>query len=623
MRLRKSDMRQLGVADPSIAAQIEQLFYPPLVWKFRTQTRQKLTKLAAQSAHNLTKTGAITAAVSRYKMDGSWKNYSFGDRAWQTDAWRLYDIVGQLRFISNWVGNSVSRCDLYVADALANGVAGNPVEDPEIANLANVPLGTGDNRAENLRLTGIDMFVCGEAYIVAETSKNNDTWWVVTNNQINKQGKKILISRPPSQGGTLEYRDGQDLILRIWTQHPRDTNQPDSSVRSAIPDLRELEALRKRIFAELDSRLAGAGLLALPDTMDLPHGDDDPAGAEGFSALLGRTMAQSLQDRSSAASMVPIITTGAAEDIEKIRHINFWSDLSTQIPELRQSALASLAQSLDVPPEVMIGIGSSTNHWNAWAISREAIQIHIEPILTRIAAALTEGYLKPALEAMGIDPTGYCFAFNTAPLTTNPDRSQDALGMHDRMLISDQIARESSSWEETTQPTQKERARRLTEKLLLTNPDVVLNDPALRELIGLPAGTGPIEPTSGNQPAEPTTEPAPVEGPPAEPPTTEPNQVAAIREVASLTLAEIAARRYMSLAGAKLVPHRERPADMPKWQLHTVYGPTDKADLLVPSTWREEFSGLGIDRLLPDVERHCMTLLYQGKPLESGQAVNA
>jgi hypothetical protein len=607
MKLRKSDMRQLGVADPSIAAQIEQLFYPPVIWKFRQHTRTKLNQLTTQSARNLTKTGAITAAVSRYTMDGSWKNYSFGDRAWQTDAWRLYDITGQLRFIANWVGNSIGRCDLYVADALANGVAGEPVEDPEIADLANVPLGTGDTRAENLRLAGIDMFVCGEAYIVAETGTNNDTWWVVTNSQINKQGKKILISRPSTQGGTLEYKDGQDLILRIWTQHPKDTNQPDSSVRAAIPDLRELEALRKRVFAELDSRLAGAGLLALPDTMDLPHGDDEPAGAEGFSALLGRIMSQSLQDRSSAASMVPIITTGAAEDIEKIRHITFWSELSTQIPELRQSALASLAQSLDVPPEVMMGIGSSTNHWNAWAISREAVQVHIKPILTRIAAALTEGYLKPALETMGLDPTKYCFAFNTSPLTINPDRSQDALGMHDRMLISDQVARESSSWEETTQPTQDERARRLTEKLLLTNPDAVLNDPALRKLIGLPAGTGtPVE-SGSNQPTEPAPAEKPVEGPPEEPTTTEPNQVASLVEVAS--------RRYMSLAGAKLVPHRERPA-MPKWQLHTIHGPTDKADLLVPASWRDEFTGLGIDHLLPKIERHCMTLLYQGARLE-------
>jgi len=246
---------------------------------------------------------------------------------------------------------------------------------------------------------------------------------------------------------------------------------------------------------------------------------------------------------------------------------------------------------------------------------------HIKPILTRIAAALTEGYLKPALEAMGLDPTKYCFAFNTSPLTINPDRSQDALGMHDRLLISDQVARESSSWEETTQPTQDERARRLTEKLLLTNPDAVLNDPALRKLIGLPAGTGvPVE--SGSNQPEPAPEPAPVEGPPEEPTTTESNQVAAI-EAASTTLAEIAARRYMSLAGAKLVPHRERPSDVPRWNLHTVHGPTDKADLLVPATWREEFIGLGLDEMLPDIERHCMTLLYQGRPFESGQAVNA
>lgn len=617
MKLRKSEIRQLGVVDPSIAGQIEQLFWPPIIWKYRQTTQTKLNQLTTQSAKNLTKKGAITAAVSRYTMDGaSWKNYSFGDRAWQTDAWRLYDITGQLGFIARWVGNSISRCSLYVAEAAPNGTATTPTTNKEIAQLANNPLGTGDTRAENLRLLGIDLFVGGEAYIIAETGQKQDTWWVITNNQIKKQGKKILIRRPPTTqgGGTLEYRDGQDLILRVWTPHPRDTNQPDSSVRSAIPDLRELEVIRKREFAELDSRLAGAGLLVLPDTLDLPRGDNDPAGATGFAALLGRTMAQSLQDRSSASAMVPIITTGPAEDIDKIQHVNFWSDLSAQIPEMRKEALASLAQSLDVPPEVMVGIGSSTNHWNAWAISREAVQVHIEPLLTRIAAALTEGYLKPALENLGIDPDSYTFAFDTAPLTTNPDRSQDALGMHDRMLISDQVARESAAWSEETEPTTEERARRLVEKLLLSNAEAVLGDPTLRALIGLPAGVNNASTTTTTAPEPATPEPV-VEGPPPEPETQEPNQVASI--------VEVAARRYMSLAGTKLVGHRDRPANIPRWQLNTVHGPTDKADLLVPETWREEFVGVGIDELLPAVERHCMTLLYQGGRLEPGQVAYA
>lgn len=619
MKLRKKDLRQLAVTDPTITQQIEQLFQPPLLWKLQpNKTRNKLAQITQQSAKQL---GPIIAAVSRLTMEGtSWKTYRFGDRAWQTDAWRLYDIIGQLRFVSNWIGNSIGQCTLQVWETNPDGTPNQPTTNQNIAALANIPLGTGDTRAENIRLLGIQLFVAGESYIIAEPSQNgNDSWWVVTAGEIKKQGDKITIRRSQNHGGgILEYRDGTDLVLRVYTPHPKQTDEPDSPTRSAIPDLRELEALKKREFAELDSRLTGAGILALPETLALPTGQDDPQGATGFSALLGRIMAQSLRDRSSAEAMVPIITTGPAEDIANIRHITFWSDLSDQIPILKENALRFLAQSLDIPPEVLLGIGSSTNHWNAWAISKEAIQVHIKPILTRIAAALTTGYLQSALEILGENPTSYCYTFDTAPLTTNPDRTGDALNLHDRMLISDQEARDAGAWEESSAPDETERARRLTEKLYLSNPEIVLADETLRALVGIPGSATVATTTTTGTPAG---QPAPVEQD-TMPPEPDPNKPVDETPPGLSYAASIGARRFMSLVGAKLVPHSKRPADMPRYQLHTLVGPIDNADHLVPSGWFDDLSGLGEtfnvneSRLQNMILRHCLHLLYAGEPYQ-------
>ena len=38
---------------------------------------------------------ALTAASVKMSINGvGWKNWRFGDQAWQMEAWRMYDIIG-------------------------------------------------------------------------------------------------------------------------------------------------------------------------------------------------------------------------------------------------------------------------------------------------------------------------------------------------------------------------------------------------------------------------------------------------------------------------------------------------------------------------------------------------
>lgn len=635
-RARKRAYEARSEMDPLLKEEVDRLFSPPLLWMFRSQEEidQRFTRIITegvqrQLSEKTTTPTTITAAVSRLNMDGaSWRNFKFGDRAWQTDAWRLYDITGQLRFVANWVGNSVSRCDMYVAELNDDGSPGAKVTDPEIASLAAGPLGTGDNRAEALRLMGIDLFVAGETYVIVEAGgadDGDDLWWVVTARQIRRSGEKITVVRSPLHGGgTMEYRDGIDLILRCWTPHPNDTSEPDSPARSAIPDLREMEALRKREFAEIDSRLSGAGILALPDSLQLPRGDSDPTGSDGFFAYLMRAMGRSLRDRSSAEAMVPIMITGPAEDIDKIKHITFWSELSDQISTMREGALRSLAQSLDIPPEVLLGLGG-TNHWSAWAISDEAVQTQIKPVLTRIGAALTTGYLAPALEALGHDPSHYVYVFDTAKLTTRPNRTADALQYHDRGLISDETARDAGAWGDQDIPTSQERIYRLCVELLRASPQIALSDQGIRQVLGLPIGqitTVATEETTPPTETVPTTE-VEENSPPEEPTNTgdsgqPPPPVIAVA-------ARLAARRALSLAGKRLVPHSRRPENVPCHQLHVGYGPVDNQRIAtVIDGWQTEFSDivgdLGMDptRFTAVVNDHCRDLLSRGIAYDDG-----
>lgn len=562
---------------------------------------------------------SLTAAISQVVMDGvAWKSWRFGDKAWQRDAWRLYDITGQLRFVANWVGNSVSRCRLYVAEVDESGEAAKETTDPQVAMLAAGPLGRGPAKDEALRLLGINLFVPGEAYIIAEAGAGEnaaeDRWWVVSGRQIRRTGDQITVKRSQLHGGgVMEYRDGTDLILRCWTPHPADTDLADSPTRSAIPDLRELEALRKREFAELDSRLAGAGLLALPEGLDFPRGDKDPPGMPGFTALLMRAMSTSLQDRSSAEALVPIMFTAPPELIDKIKLITFWSDLSDQILPLREAAIKSLAQSLDVPAEVLLGMGD-TNHWSAWQVSEDAVSTQIVPVCSRIAEALTVGYLRGALEKLGKDPEAYVYAFDTAPLTTRPNRSADALNFHDKLLLSDKATLAAGAFPEESLPTQEERLRRIAEKAIAAAP-TLLADPILRELIGLPAGMGQTEPAPDDEDEDaPAQEPQEAEEDRSLPEETPQSEAAAV-----LTAAKMAVVRAMGLAGGRLVSHRQRDRwpGTARHQLHSCHGPVtrERAEEVLRGAWTDlEAVDLPVDvhALKGLLHGFCIELLSRG-----------
>jgi hypothetical protein len=534
---------------------------------------------------------AVTAAVSQVRMDGAgWKQWKFGDRAWQADAWRLYDITGQLRFVANWVGNCVSRCRLTVKELDEDGEPTIDVTDPAIADLAKGPLGTGAAKDEALRLLGINLFVPGEGFIVAEADGNgdgSDRWFVASGSQVKRKGDKITIKRSQLQGsGVMEYREGTDLILRVWTPHPRDTDEPDSPTRSAIPDLREIEANRKRVFAEMDSRLAGAGVLTLPEGIDFPRRPGEAADPAGFATVLMRTMGTSLTDRESAEAMVPIIVQGKGEELDKIKHITFWSELSDQLLPLRNAAITSLAQSLDVPPEVLLGLGSS-NHWSAWAISEDAVTTQIVPVLARIADALTIGYLRAALETMGVDGEKYVYAFDTSPLTTRSNRVSDGLSYHERGLISDVAARQAGAFSDDDKPDPEETVRRLVARAVEANP-LLITDPVVAEILGIPAITAPagpaIEGTTGGgdgdggdgEQGTPDTQPGNGDNPPAQDADTAPPDAALFPAVNQ------AVRHALAMAGKRLVPHtrRDRYPGTAAHALHVERGPVSRADAL-------------------------------------------
>lgn len=577
---------------------------------------------------NVERRTALAGATAMVDLgDGSsWKTWRFGNTDWQTEAWRLFDLVGELTKLSGRVGDSVSQARLYVTEVDETGEEQGEVQDQAIARLAAVPLGTGSQRDDNLRLAGTDLAVGGECWIVGEGAAKNPekaegSWFVVTGAALSREGGEVKVKRPKQRGGSkLTLRDGTDLLIRCWRPHPNDTDQATSFTRSAIVPLREIELLTKREFAELDSRLTGAGVMFLPEGIDYPRHPDDPPGIAGFMAYIQRAAAASMGDQSRASAMVPILATlpdHFLEHLDKLRPINFWSELSAEITPMKDKAIGRVASMAEIPAEVLTGIADA-NHWTAWLISDEGIR-WIKGYLGLIADALTRGFLHRAIPAVApnADPKRYAFAFDTSTLASKPNRLEDATALHDRFLISDVELVKAGAFDPDVMPTTDQRVVQVLLKLIQTQPDLI-RDPAIQLALGLPkiesVGLPPTadQNTDGDPNDDESEGGGTDEGPPnggePEEPADEARAITAALDARILELtatrvvappspekvfnasAKLLVMRALELAGGRLTTPQERRGrwgDVPRHELHHHVGPIppEKAVRVTQGAW--------------------------------------
>jgi hypothetical protein len=578
-------------------------------------------------------------------MDGlAWRSYKFGDDTWQTEAWRLYDIVGELRFISNWVGSACSRVRIYVAEVDDNGRVQKEVAEKKVAGLADTLFGGPPAKAEALRMLGINLTITGEAFIVGRSAKDpdSDEWSIVSTSELKRWGSNIAQLNPDGTKESIDPR--KDLIIRVWTPHPRRNLWADSPTKAALPMLWEIERLTRFVFAQIDSRLVSAGLVPIPKEVSFSDQDPDLSPSESLTDILMKTGSASLKGEGSAAGVVPIFVEMPTDALGKIEVIKFGSELSTQALDLRAEAIRRLALAMDIEPSILTGAGEA-NHWGAWQIVEGQINVHIVPLMVRICDALTTAYLQPALKAIGKKPDKYVFWYDTAPLTVRPERLKDTREMYEKGLVSREAVLLSGDYKLSDAPTEEEDLMRFTRELMLRDP-ALLQNPAIRKVAGyteeiLPAATVimPAEGTPGAGPPPPPVPPTGIEptagGPmpldteaqnaPGGPPAIPSGMTASAAVPASvntLVLANATCLRALERAGKRLLnrSHRSRFGDVPAYELHTrirVNGATQAGELL-EGAW-DHLSvlaeavdpDLDTDALQEALHNYCFTLLVR------------
>lgn len=517
---------------------------------------------------------SLVAAAAQVQLDGaSVQSLKISNQEWQQEAWRLYDISGELRFVATRRGAQLSQVRYYAAQVDEMGAAGDEAQDVKIKALSETMFGGPAAKAEALRLIGIQLFVAGECYIVAESVADaaQDKWFIVSPTDIKKESGSLKVKKP--DGKWHELRNNTDLVFRVWTPHPKQYDQADSPTRSVLPVLREIERLTMLAFSQIDSRLISAGLLLLRQGIEFPHDEDKPGGIQGLMDMILNAAKASLQGAGSAAGLVPILAEipGDADVSSAFAHIKFDTPLTAEIATKLDQAIRRLALGLDAPPEVLLGQGAA-NHWSAWQISEDEIRTQVEPVALRVADALTEAYFRPALKALNKDPDKFTLWYDTAPLAVRPNRLDDATKLYDKGVLTSEALVLAGAFDEGDVPSKQQKLEWRVWELVKLNPQLV-SDPEVQKILGLPAFAPPAQP--GMPP--PGTDMAPVDEAPVESIPEEPGGESSPAQegdgefAALLPAAEQVVLRALELAGGRLLDRKARGkfASVAKFDLHT------------------------------------------------------
>lgn len=392
---------------------------------------------------------------------------------WQSEAWDMYDLVGELRFVAGNLAGQGSKAGLFVGQQVPGEDAPQRVEDEEVQRvLSTLGNSLGSLRQIVHRLI-LNLFVAGEGWLVGVPQDGESTldengmpvdgpetynWHMMSVSEVSrgKLGGEVSLT---IDGEEHRYDEDDLFLVRVWRPHPRKWWEADSPTRSSLSVLRELVGLTMHVYAQVESRLAGAGLLIVPASAQRAlqqaagmNPDETENDRDEFTEALIEAMVTPISDRSSASAVVPLTVTVPDEAVDAFKHLTFSTDMDGEARELRDESIRRLALGLDAPPELLLGTGSM-NHWGGWLVQEETVNAHIVPVLSIICDALSTQYLQPLLSQLGYtDVEDYVVWYDVDHLVARPNLSSDAHDLHDKGVLSDEALVRATGFDETDMP---------------------------------------------------------------------------------------------------------------------------------------------------------------------------
>jgi hypothetical protein len=407
-------------------------------------------------------------------------------QGWQSQAWDYRDAIGELRYAINFLANCAARMRLFPAVLPLTGETDEPVPIDQVEDVPSEvvdlcyqairDLGHGKIALKGLlKSHSSNWSVAGECFLLGmqDAETGEETWTIRSVDEIViREGKYQLREIPSDPQGAVPWIDldpDTTVLTRMWAPHSRFRLLADSPMRAMLDDCESLMILRRMIRATGRSRLAGRGILKVPDGLSIkvPNDDNDDPLADPFMGALAEAMMTPIEDEGSSSAVVPIVVRGTAEALDKLQHLELASQFDKEAKETRAELIGIIATSFDLPKEVVEGI-VDLNHWSAWQVDDNTFRHHVEPHVIELCDSQSAAFLRPYLEEFGAPPEWVkrCVLwYDPTELVTHPDQTKDAMDLHDRLVISDAALLKTAGFSEGDRPTKAEIQVRLLEKM--------------------------------------------------------------------------------------------------------------------------------------------------------------
>lgn len=509
---------------------------------------------------------ALTAAAAQVPPD-RWgritKTAGGRGQDWQAEAWDMVDLVGELSFALLWKVALISRFRLVASDL--DPETGKPTghtDNQQARQLVAAIAGGATGQSQMLARLAPLLMVPGESWLAIIYPNGVEQWAILARDEIKTRGDRVELEL--EDGTKYVLNKDADSLSRIWRRDPRKASVAWSPVKAALPILRQIVRMTQNIEAAGKSRQAGNGILLLPREISMPTtpapvGDRDaptlPApvsqfvGAGEVRKALQAAMSKAIEDPSSAESLVPIILTVAGDYVDKIKHVKFDSEISAKNLEALEKAVRRLAMTLDMPPEVLLGL-ADLNHWSLAGVEEEGVRWHAAPEMEVICDALTTQLLHPML---GEGSENTVIWYDTSDVDAEPDGVEkarqafiDGVATSDAYLQQLGMSQDSDGYDLTTRDGWRDwavdRVRR--------QPDLLpVFAPLLRTLV--PSLSDLPELTSSNTVNGQPTTGLPAGNTDSSRSTREPDTRGNAREAAAATVIRMSVNTALQLAGKR------------------------------------------------------------------------
>lgn len=463
----------------------------------RLNSSEPLTASVIPSPLSYNSPRAITASAVRVDLKNKKEVDAINKRRqqdkWQQEAWEYYDLIGEIKYVANLIAAITSRVNLYVGYVEKSANVPSDIEDvekldPDFVEVAEdilYLLESGNGGTSGLlRSAALNMFVTGECWLVNEparfsTGEPSKYQIRSTEEIVATTGRNATVAiKPRRDAKPSEYipLPSNGFASRIWRNHPRFSDESDSSLRGVLDVCDQLLIMDRAASASAKSRM-NAGLLFVPDglsSITQVEGEMTPEGQtpviqemdESFEEELIAGLVTPVEDISSAASLVPTVVRGPDDLGDKIRHITFERSVDAH-HELRSDRLLDrILSGLDVPKDVAAGM-SNVKYANAIVIEEQLYKAHIEPLILMICDCLTIGFLRPALRKQGFPEEIVNRAvvwYDPSEITAKPSKAEASVTLYNMKVLGAEAVLRANGFTPADAPTELERVQRMAEE---------------------------------------------------------------------------------------------------------------------------------------------------------------